>query len=40
MGLLGKVSVPGKLGLVLMRLLGRLVVTAAAQERKKWMGEG
>lgn len=40
MGLLGNVSVPVKLGLVLMRLLGHLVITAVAQERTKLMGEG
>lgn len=39
-GLQGKVFVPGKLGLVLMRLLGCLVVTAVAQEITKRMGEG
>lgn len=40
MGLLGTVSIPVKMGLVLTRLLGHLVITAVVQERTKLMGEG
>lgn len=40
MGLLGKVSIPVKLGLVLMMLLEHLLITAVAQERAKLVGEG